>query len=62
MKDPFDWFFGLVIFSLGLILALNLVAVAVEHHLKGEVFACAEVTKNDPVNVQKICKRAWRPK
>lgn len=24
------------------------------------IYACSEVTKQDPEDVQKICKRAWR--
>jgi hypothetical protein len=43
--------------SLLVIAVFNLLAVSVEMSLKEPVYACSEVTKSDPIDVQKICNR-----
>jgi hypothetical protein len=50
-------FFAIVGFTLVLIGILNLAYVAVEIGTKSPVYVCSEVTKADPINVQKRCKK-----
>ena len=50
-------FFGVVGFTLFLIAFFNLVDVGVQMALREPVYACSEVTKQDPINVQKKCKK-----
>jgi len=50
-------FFILVGFTLFLVAFFNLMYVGVEMAMKEPVYACSEVTKNDPINVQKRCKK-----
>jgi hypothetical protein len=50
-------FFRVAGITLFFIAGFNLIAVAVEMNLKEPVYACSEVTKADPINVQKICNR-----
>jgi hypothetical protein len=50
-------FFAIVGFTLFLIAFFNLVYVGVQITNKEPVYACLEVTKNDPLNVQKKCKK-----
>jgi hypothetical protein len=42
--------------TLAIIAVLNLIDVAVQMSLKEPVYACSEVTKLDPINVQKLCR------
>lgn len=53
-------FFAVVGITLLVIFIVNVADVAVQLQLKDNVYACSEVTKNDPINVQQICKKAWR--
>ena len=53
-------FFKFVFVVLGLIFVVNLFHAYIEIYLKSPVYACSEVTKQDPINVQQICKKAWR--
>lgn len=50
-------FFGVVGFTLFLIGFFNLMSVAMEMALREPVYACSEVTKQDPINVQKKCRK-----
>jgi hypothetical protein len=49
-----------------IVVALSLLLVALiiygvnESMPKKKVYACAEVTKEDPEDVQKICNKRWR--
>jgi hypothetical protein len=43
--------------SLLVIAVFNLIDVSVEMNLREPVYACSEVTKSDPIDVQKICNR-----
>jgi len=40
----------------------NIVDASVQLYIKGPIYACSEVNKLDPIEVQKICSRAWRRK
>ena len=53
-------FFAVVGVTLLVIFIVNVGDVAMQIYLKEGVYACSEVTKNDPINVQQICKKAWR--
>jgi len=55
-------FFKIVGAILFFILAVNLIDVSVGFALLSKVYACSEVEKGDPINVQKICNRRniWR--
>jgi len=50
-------FFKVVFATLFVIAVFNLALVAVEWCLQPLVYACSEVTKTDPINVQKRCKK-----
>jgi hypothetical protein len=50
-------FFAIVGFTLVLIALLNLAYVGVEIATREPVYACSEVTKADPINVQRKCKK-----
>jgi hypothetical protein len=50
-------FFALVGFTLFLIAMFNLIYVGVQISIKEPVYACSEVTKQDPINVQRKCKK-----
>jgi hypothetical protein len=50
-------FFGVVGFTLFLIAFFNLMDVGVQMALREPVYACSEVTKQDPINVQKKCRK-----
>ena len=50
-------FFAIVGFSLFLIAVFNIVYVGVEMGMKEPVYACSEVTKNDPIDVRRRCKK-----
>jgi hypothetical protein len=43
--------------SLLVIAVFNLIDVSIEMNLREPVYACSEVTKSDPIDVQKICNR-----
>lgn len=50
-------FFRFVFVVLGLIFVVNLFHAHIEIYLKNPVYVCSEVTKQDPINVQKRCKK-----
>jgi len=50
-------FFAIVGFTLFLIAFFNLMYVGTEMAMKESVYACSEVTKSDPINVQKKCRK-----
>ena len=50
-------FFAIVGFALFLIAFFNLMHVGVQMSMKEPVYACSEVTKKDPINVQRKCKK-----
>jgi hypothetical protein len=50
-------FFVIVGFTLFMMAFLNLVYVGVEMAMKEPVYACSEVTKKDPIDVQKKCRK-----
>jgi hypothetical protein len=50
-------FFIVVGFTLFMMALLNLVYVVVEMNMKGPVYACSEVTKKDPIDVQRKCRK-----
>ena len=51
-------FFKLVFTTLAAILLLNLIQVAVEMSLRDSVYACSDLGKYVPLEVQKKCRRA----
>jgi hypothetical protein len=55
-------FFKIVFVTLGIVFVINLAELSMQLYLKEPVYACEEVTKADPVSVQKICNRRWRRK
>jgi hypothetical protein len=55
-------FFKIVFTILGIIFTINIIQSAVEYNIRQSVYACEEVTKADPIDVQKICERRWRRK
>ena len=42
---------------LAVIAGFNLIHVSVQWALQDKVYACSEVTKDDPINVQKKCRK-----
>jgi len=50
-------FFRIVFATLFVIAVFNLALVTVEWCIQPLVYACSEVTKTDPINVQKRCKK-----
>jgi hypothetical protein len=50
-------FFKITGVFLLVIAGFNLLDVSVQMAIKEPVYACSEVTKSDPINVQKICNR-----
>jgi len=50
-------FFAIVGITLVFIAVFNLIHVSVEMYLKGDVYACSDVTKYDPLQVQKKCRK-----
>jgi len=50
-------FFKTVGFTLFVILAVNLIDISVGFALLPKVYACSEVNKYDPINVQRRCKK-----
>jgi hypothetical protein len=55
-------FFKIVFTILAIIFTINLGDTLVQQSLQEGVYACEEVTKTDPINVQKICDRRWKRK
>jgi len=55
-------FFKIAFTILGIIFTINLGSALVEYSLRSSVYACEEVTAQDPIDVQKICNRRWRRK
>ena len=50
-------FFKITGVFLLVIAGFNLLDVSVQMAIKEPVYACSELTKSDPINVQKICNR-----
>jgi hypothetical protein len=50
-------FFVIVGFTLFMMAFFNLVYVGVEMGMREPVYACSEVTKKDPIDVQKKCRK-----
>lgn len=50
-------FFAIVGFTLFLIAVFNLVYVGVQIANKEPIYVCSEVTKKDPIDVQRKCKK-----
>jgi len=50
-------FFKIVGVSLFLIAIFNLIDTSSQIGMQEGVYACSEVTKKDPIDVQKICNR-----
>ena len=50
-------FFGVVFFVLAVIFVVNLGDALVHQAMRSPVYACSEVTKNDPKDVQNICRK-----
>ena len=50
-------FFKIVVFTLFVILAFNMIDLSIGISLLPKVYACSEVEKSDPINVQKACNR-----
>jgi len=50
-------FFKIAGVILVVIAGFNLMDVSVQMAIKQPVYACSEVVKSDPINVQKICNR-----
>jgi len=50
-------FFILVGITLFFIAFFNILFIGVEMGMRSPVYACSEVTKQDPINVQKKCKK-----
>lgn len=55
-------FFRICFTILGIIFTINIIQTTVQYNIKDPVYACEEVTKTDPIDVQKICNRRWRRK
>ena len=56
-------FFKIVFTILGIIFTINLANIAIEFYITQKtVYACEEVTKDDPIKVQQICNKKWRRK
>jgi len=55
-------FFKVIFTILGIIFTINLADVLVQHNIRQSVYACEEVTDQDPIDVQKMCNRRWRRK
>lgn len=53
-------FFKIVCVALSAIALFNLIDVSVQLAIKEPVYACSEVTKNDPLDVQKLCRGKTR--
>lgn len=51
-------FFQIAGLTLAVIAVLNFIQTSVELAIRDKVYACSEVTKTDPFNVQKKCGRA----
>ena len=47
---------------LAVIFLYNIVDASVQLYIKGPIYACSEVNKLDPIDVQKMCNRAWKKK
>ena len=55
-------FFKIVFTILGIIFIMNVIHSLVQYNIRQSVYVCEEVTKQDPIDVQKICNRRWRRK
>jgi len=55
-------FFQIAFTILGIIFTINIIQNAILYNSRQPVYACEEVTKADPIDVQKICSRRWRRK
>jgi hypothetical protein len=50
-------FFKIVGASLFVIAIFNLIDTSSQMAMRQDVYACSEVTKKDPIDVQKMCNR-----
>jgi hypothetical protein len=50
-------FFYVVGIVLGAIALLNIIQISVEYAIKDSVYACSELSKYAPLDVQKKCRR-----
>ena len=50
-------FFAVVGITMVLIAIFNLIQVSVQMYLRSDVYACSEVNKYDPIQVQKKCRK-----
>lgn len=55
-------FFRIVFTILGIIFTINIIQTVIQYNIKGSVYACEEVTTQDPIDVQKMCERRWKRK
>lgn len=55
-------FFKVCFTILGIIFTINIIQTTAEYNIRQSVYACEDVTKSDPIDVQKICERKWRRK
>lgn len=56
-------FFKIIFTILGIIFTINLANTLMDWYVKEKnIYACEEVTKDDPIKVQQICERRWRRK
>jgi hypothetical protein len=55
-------FFKIVFTILGIIFTINIIQTVVEYNIRSSIYVCEDVTKQDPVDVQKICERRWKRK
>ena len=53
-------FFKVCFTILGIIFTINIIQTTVLYNIRQGVYGCEEVTKADPIDVQKICNRRWR--
>lgn len=53
-------FFRIVFTILGLIFTINIIQTVIQYNTRDSVYVCEDVTKQDPIDVQKICEKKWR--
>ena len=53
-------FFRVVFTILGIIFTINIIQTVIEYNIKAGVYACEDVAKQDPIDVQKMCERKWK--
>jgi len=53
-------FFRVVFTILAVIFTINMIQTVMLYNARGDVYSCEEVTKQDPIDVQKMCERKWK--